>query len=110
MKTALTPLDLLDKFFKETPKDEIEKTLNSIKELSIEGPTVDQYFRDFENIFSEYSSEMFHIEELCHSTEIFPQNFFLKDKLIQTVDSVIITVQKDQIQHDKDESIYGLAA
>jgi len=37
-------LELLEKYFRETPKEEIEKLFNEIDQLPISGPTPEEYF------------------------------------------------------------------
>jgi len=39
-------LELLEKYFRETPKEEIEKLFNEIDQLPDSGPTADEYFAD----------------------------------------------------------------
>jgi hypothetical protein len=34
----------IDKFFKDTPREEIDKIIAKIDAMHIEGPTVDEYF------------------------------------------------------------------
>ena len=42
-------LELLDKYFKETPKEEIQKTMDEINEMEFDGHTVEEYFDSFGN-------------------------------------------------------------
>jgi len=43
-------LELLDKFLKETPPEEIKKMIKKIDEMNIEGPTISEYFRSMDGI------------------------------------------------------------
>ena len=38
-------LELLDKFLRETPREELEKMISEIDKLNIEGPTISEYFK-----------------------------------------------------------------
>lgn len=43
-------LELFDKFLAETNEQEFNAILNSIEQLDIEGPTVDEYFNSLEHL------------------------------------------------------------
>lgn len=52
--------ELLDKFFKETPHEEIKKMLEKYDKMMFEGPTLSEYFRsmDGERSFQELQNEV----------------------------------------------------
>ena len=45
-------LDLLDKYLKETPKEEIQVGIDAVSKLKFAGPTVKEYFDNFHTAFS----------------------------------------------------------
>jgi hypothetical protein len=44
----------IDKFFKDTPKEEIDKIIAEVDAMHIEGPTLDEYFDGLQKHLSEW--------------------------------------------------------
>ncbi len=45
-------LDLLDKYLKETPREEIQAGIDAVSKMKFAGPTVKEYFDNFHTAFS----------------------------------------------------------
>ena len=49
-KIRKNSLKLLDKFFKETSKEELEKLIKKYDDMNFEGPTFDEYLKTLKNM------------------------------------------------------------
>lgn len=59
MEQLQKSLELLDKYFNETPEEEIKKNLEYFDRLDFEGPTWNEYVGDFEREYEDiYSYEI----------------------------------------------------
>lgn len=59
MNTKLSPLELLKKFLKEEPKEKIDKIISDLEGIKYEGVTVEEYFSNFNEGYSDFYNNIF---------------------------------------------------
>lgn len=62
MKTQLSPLELLEKFFNDNSEEAVKAILNEFDEKSFDGPTVEDYFNNFHKEFETFHNINFTCE------------------------------------------------
>lgn len=108
MKTQLSPLELLEKFFSENSEETVNQYLAKFDSLDIQGPTVHEYFSNFHVEFAHYSKNNFLQETECSSITDIVDSFGISD--ISTKVCVLIeSIAKNDLIDTNDVS-YALAA
>jgi hypothetical protein len=112
MKTQINPLDLLKKFFRENSPEEVKNKLSKYETKSFSGPTVEQYFDEFNEDFLKYHDDIF--QTICEANGFDIERYckeILIDKALISKDFVIVKPAKD-LKSDfiAGENTYALAA
>lgn len=114
MKTQLNPLELLEKFLRNNTQEELEKRFAVYDSKSSEGPTVKQYFEEFNLDFITYHNETFDSD--CDMSSFFHvetyRNQILNTTNLDSKDLITVKVSNplESSYLTGGESNYALAA